>query len=203
MANLHQYRTYDTRRLEALSDGIFAFSMTLLILNFAIPEIPKNLAPHELWPKLSQSIPDLFDFILSFMLLAIFWNSHQRIFEDIEKTNQKITWVNILLLLLIIFLPFSTELMSMYGNSSLAVSIFSTNLLLINLSAIWIWHYAKKEKFTKIDLSAKSITYIKTKNNIILIITILALITGFFVPNYCTLFYLLIPLSFIFIKNKE
>lgn len=203
-------KVLETDRISALTDGIFAFSMTLLILGIAIPEIPKALAPTQLNGKLLNMLPMISDFILSFVLLATFWNIHQKQFQVIKHTDEKLNWINILLLLLIVFVPFTTELSSNYDNSVLAVSLFNINLLCISLVYYFIWRHATKAKLLDESVTPEIIKFSNVRLLIFVFVSLLALVLGQFALSWCTAVYWIIPVSFMYhrkvskkVINKE
>lgn len=192
----------ETDRISALTDGIFAFSMTLLILSIAVPDIPRALAPSQLAGKLSEMLPMIGDFVLSFVLLATFWNIHQKQFKVIKNTDDKLTWLNILLLLAIVFMPFTTEISSNYDNSTLAVSIFNIDLLIISIVYYAMWKYANKSKLIDQELSTEDVNFSSTRLLIFIFVSLLALILGQFFSSWCTAVYWIIPISFLYYRKK-
>ncbi len=192
----------ETDRISALTDGIFAFSMTLLILSIAVPDIPRALAPSQLAGKLSEMLPMIGDFVLSFVLLATFWNIHQKQFKVIKNTDDKLTWLNILLLLAIVFMPFTTEISSNYDNSTLAVSIFNIDLLIISIVYYAMWKYANKSKLIDQELSTEDVNFSSTRLLIFIFVSLLALILGQFFSSWCTAVYWIIPISFLYHRKK-
>ena len=75
------------RRLEALTDGIFAIAMTLLVLTLNIGKITEGLTSASLHKLLLEQIPKFYNYALSFVLLAIFWMVHHQQFHFIKQTN--------------------------------------------------------------------------------------------------------------------
>jgi uncharacterized membrane protein len=190
-------------RISALTDGIFAFSMTLLIVGIAVPEIPKITAPIELGAKLKEMMPSINDFILSFILLAVFWNLHQKQFNVIKYADERLSWINILLLLAVVFIPFTTNLQSKYDNSTLAVTIFNINLLIISLFYYFIWKYAEFAKLVDKKLSSDAIRFAGNKNIIIIIVSLVALVLGFIIPQWYSIVYITIPFILLFMERKR
>ena len=123
-----------TTRVEALSDGVFAIAMTLLVLSFDVPVLPSNAGSAELVPALSALLPHVWAFLLSFVLLGSFWAVHHRQYHRIRHADDVSIWINLGSLLFVVLLPFSTDLEGEYGNLAPANIIFEANLLLIGLS---------------------------------------------------------------------
>src|SRR5579885_2843908 len=95
----------ETDRVEAFSDGVFAIAITLLILDIKVP-------PHgssDLLRILLGLWPAYFAYILSFVMIGIYWAQHHYIFKFIEKTNHVFNLLNLLFLLCIAFLPLPTS----------------------------------------------------------------------------------------------
>jgi len=82
-------------RIQSLTDGIFAFAMTLLVINIDLPSTPHKIDPELLGKYLFSLWPDFFHYVLSFILLSLFWVEHHQQFYYIKKINRKALWINI------------------------------------------------------------------------------------------------------------
>ena len=112
-------------RIEALSDGIFAIAMTLIILDLKTPEnIPLNLEYEELPLTLLNILPDVEAYAVSFLVLAVFWLRHQLQFRYLKFANRKIIVLSIFFLMLIGFVPFSVGLVMRYNDIQLPTLIY-------------------------------------------------------------------------------
>jgi uncharacterized membrane protein len=132
-------------RLEALTDGIFAIVMTLLVLEIAVPqilshepdvvraELPKRL--FDLWPK-------IFSYVISFIILGIYWRGHHRQFHYIKHSDGVLVWTNIVFLMAVSFLPFSTSLLGEYIDQQISVFIYGSNSIVIAFLLYIQWRYA-------------------------------------------------------------
>ncbi len=135
-------------RIEALSDGIFAIAMTLIILDLKTPEnIPFNLEYEELPLTLLNILPDVEAYAVSFLVLAVFWLRHQLQFRYLKFANRKIIVLSILFLMLIGFVPFSVGLVMRYNDIQLPTLIYIINLLMISvILSIQGWYISKNKK---------------------------------------------------------
>ena len=133
---------FSTRRVEALSDGVFAFAMTLLVLNIAIPSIRSINTNAELWQALRDQMPAFISFVVSFFILAAMWGVHMRQFESLEKVDRRFVFINNLRLLSVIFVAFSTGLAGNYPNLELARMILPINFFILAVISSWQGHYA-------------------------------------------------------------
>jgi uncharacterized membrane protein len=129
-----------TRRLETLTDGLFAIAMTILVVTIQIPIGPIHTA--DLFVQTtSEIIPKFAVYFLSFLLLAVFWVDHH-MFYLVEKSNFTLTWLNIFWLMFIALLPLSTSIIAQFPEYQLAQLIFDFNLLFIGLFFYIIWSYS-------------------------------------------------------------
>jgi uncharacterized membrane protein len=128
-----------TTRVEALSDAIFAFSMTLLVLNLNVPDSLENPDPAKL---LVAQVPRFAHYFTSFILLAVFWLAHHQQFQAIRRSDLKLLWTNIFTLMFIALVPFSTDLVGDYIDQMTTVVLFTVNLMVIGLLLTVNWLYA-------------------------------------------------------------
>jgi TMEM175 potassium channel family protein len=132
---------YRFGRILAISDGVFAFSLTLLVVDLVIPTSSSNSA---LASQLVGQLPALLSYLISFAVVALTWNSHRETFGYIRHADGWLIVLNFALLLLVAFLPFPTAVLGRNQNEPLAAVIYAVTLTLINLAAAAIWWYATR-----------------------------------------------------------
>jgi uncharacterized membrane protein len=185
-----------TKRLETLVDGIFAIAMTLLVLGLTVPHINVPLSNTVIQESYYTLIPNLFSFVLSFILLAAFWNRHHRMFNQIKMIDSNLLWINIIWLLFIVMVPFSASSIGQYGDYTLPCAIFNLNMLLIGLFLYLNMNYAIKKNFMNEEANTTLIKKSKRNNEVFIIIALIAIILSFQITSNSTLTYiLLIPLQ--------
>ncbi|NQS89964.1 DUF1211 domain-containing protein [Patescibacteria group bacterium] len=191
-----------TRRMEALTDGVFAIAMTLLVLDFKVPTIPEGSTVNAL-PRLILGLwPNFFNYVQSFILLAIFWIVHHRQYHYIKFVDQGLLWLNILGLMFIVLIPFSTSLIAQHGDVQIGALIFECNLLAIGcLFYMQWWYVTGKHHLLDCDLSAEAILLIKKRNLVVPIVSLLAIGLSFLTPEWSEVPYFAIP--FIMIKYRR
>ena len=118
-------------RVEALVDGIFAVSMTLLVLDLKLPEGVRLESNADLIGQFASISQLLEVYVLSFVVLAMFWVAHGFQFHFVEKLDKPLLWINFGFLLLTTTVPFTTNVVSTHGKLSVAVTIYAGNLLLL------------------------------------------------------------------------
>lgn len=131
-----------TERLAAFTDGVLAISMTLLVLDVRLPEDSTGLADGALWAAIVAIGPRLFGYVLSFLVVATFWISHKNKLRDIPVADGRLVWLNVLFLLLVGFVPFTTQLLADNGGS-LATALYAGVMGLASLSLWAMSAYAR------------------------------------------------------------
>lgn len=148
IAEMHAPRTEaalsDTVRLEAFSDGVFAIAITLLVLEFKVPQISGTTLT--LGRALARQWPSYFGYALSFMTIGIMWANHHNIFKYVRKSNHTFRMLNIILLMVVSFLPYPTSVLADYIReptaSRTAAVLYSSSLLGMALMFNAVWWYA-------------------------------------------------------------
>jgi uncharacterized membrane protein len=128
-------------RLEALTDGVFAVAMTLLVIELKLPEDVAAHGPSELARGLVRLIPTFIAWIISFFVLAIFWFSHHRLFHFVRTVDGKLLSLNIVYLGFVSLMPFSSALTGKYAPMPLSQWLYSTNMALLALLGLLNWRY--------------------------------------------------------------
>ncbi len=187
-----------TRRMEALTDGVFAIAMTLLVLDFKVPTIPEGSSVDAL-PKLILALwPNFFNYVQSFILLGIFWLVHHRQFDCIKSIDHGLLWLNIGSLMFIVLIPFSTSLVAEYGDLQIGAVIFECNLLAIGcLFYVQWWYVMRKRQLLNPDLSEEKIILIRKRNLLVPLISLAAIGLSFFNPEWSEVVYFAVPLIMI------
>jgi uncharacterized membrane protein len=129
-------------RIEALSDGIFAIVMTLLVLELHVPELPAAATNHELAPALWKLWPHFLTYAASFVSLGIYWVAHHNMYHAIRRSNRALLCLNILFFMLVSLLPFSTSVLNAFKQTQVALLFFGANVALIGWALFAQWAYA-------------------------------------------------------------
>jgi uncharacterized membrane protein len=132
-------RPHDPSRVLALSDGVFAIVITLLVLDIHVPDLSQG---QSLTDALQQIRPSLIAFATSFILAGMYWVGHRDVFGLIRWTDRGLVWLNILYLLPLCLLPFGASLLGRYNREPVALRIYGLVLLAIAIMRVAIWVYA-------------------------------------------------------------
>ncbi|MBK8383004.1 MAG: DUF1211 domain-containing protein [Ignavibacteria bacterium] len=190
-------------RIEALSDGIFAIAMTLIILDLKTPEnIPFNLEYEELPLTLLNILPDVEAYAVSFLVLAVFWLRHQLQFRYLKFANRKIIFLSILFLMLIGFVPFSVGLVMRYNDIQLPTLIYIINLLLISvILSIQGWYISKNKKIRFEEIEPDILKKYYVFSIVPILIFSVSLIVSFFNLRLAFLLIYLDPMFLQYLQN--
>ncbi len=139
-------------RLAALSDGIFAFGMTLLVLDLRVPVAEAVHSERDLWRALAASSPRFIMYLMSFLTLGIFWVGQQTQLNHLERSDRHLTWLHLAFLLSVAVTPFSTSLLAEYPHYRVALLTYWANILLLGLTLYASWGYAVRRNLVKDDV---------------------------------------------------
>jgi uncharacterized membrane protein len=132
-----EHGEYDVGRMLALSDGVFAIAMTLLVLNIPLP--PEQLPQHTnaaLLAALQHVKGNVLVFAFSFVLVGVNWMRHRQLLRGVVRTDGLLVWCNLLLLLLVCVVPFTTGVLSRHGDLPLGAILYAANMALIVLAGL-------------------------------------------------------------------
>lgn len=132
----------DRDRIVNFSDGVFAIAITILILNIDVPE---GLSTAEVTARVLSLWPEYLGYVISFLVLAVYWQAHHRVFRPIRRYDVTLVWLNFLFLMAICFLPFPTSLLGEYGGEQVSVVIYAADAALASLLLGAISWYASRE----------------------------------------------------------
>jgi uncharacterized membrane protein len=143
----------DAGRLEAFSDGVMAIAITLLILDVHVARIPGQ----SLAAGLGHALPQIIGFAATFLQIGIMWANHHALFRIVDKVDQLLLLLNLVLLAGVSFLPFPAQLIASYPDGSdarTAMLLYGGVLTFCALAFNIIWHYASKRGLLHDDLDA-------------------------------------------------
>lgn len=145
----------DLSRIVALSDGIFAFAMTLLALSLTVPvvlgpggaAIPSaNVTSGELGNALGAELPAFFTYLLAFFLLGFWWEVHHRLFAHLRRWDRRLLWLNLAFLLAIAVTPFLVSLYTRYGSLQPALMVYAGAQGSAGLLLAVLWDHATRDR---------------------------------------------------------
>ncbi|WP_407510112.1 TMEM175 family protein [Elizabethkingia anophelis] len=141
----HPKQEFQVERLAFFSDAIFAIAITLLIIEFKVPHVTRESTYDQVLGELSELKYNFLALLFSFGLISMFWIRHHFLFKHIHNYNGPVIRLNMLIMLTIIFFPFTT---TFYADSvenfavfTLAFRLFALNNILAALSIFALSYY--------------------------------------------------------------
>jgi uncharacterized membrane protein len=165
-------------RLEALTDGVFAIAMTLMVLEVKIPELQDRSSMEEFARAMGHNLPAVFAFLLSLGMLGMFWYRHHRQYHFLARISPGLLAINLGFLGAVAFFPFSAGVLGKYPGNFGAYFVYLPNVLMIVslLSAQWI--HGRRYDLLSPELSPASSRLIHLEN--MLGLGLIVLMTGLY-----------------------
>jgi uncharacterized membrane protein len=146
MSNLHNElrKEFQLERLILFSDAVFAIAITLLVIEIKIPDLPKeSLTENALLQAMAHLIPKFVGFFISFLLIGQYWTVHHRMFSYVVNFTDRLIWLNLLFLMAIALMPFSTGFYSEYVTTKVysPVVVYTVNIAMLGVVSFFMWRY--------------------------------------------------------------
>jgi uncharacterized membrane protein len=174
-------RRYSLDRILAISDGVFAFAVTLLVLDLFVPVLSSGATSGDLSQALSKEYVSFVSYLLSFFIAGIWWNAHNRNFSFLRDADSRLRWLNLLFLIWIALLPFFTKILNQYANLQLAVVLYAFDQagagFFITLS--W-WYSSRNHRLVDRTLEDRTIKYVTLRNAVAPLFFIISMGLSFF-----------------------
>jgi uncharacterized membrane protein len=186
--------THTHDRLCAVSDGVYAFALTLLVLDLKVPEVAGITNP-QLTTDLFQQLPNFFAYVISFSVVAFFWMNHHRIFQSVTSCDSRALVLNFAHLLFISLTPYAASLIGHYEGDRIATIVFSANLGLASLSLIVLVQYVLAREEWRTDETGG--TWMKVPWWTVYTgpgLALVSIVVSFVSSNVALLLWLLLPL---------
>lgn len=137
-------------RFEAFSDGVFAIVITLLAIEMQHPNFSTVHSFGSFLSSMAQVLPRIGSFVISFLLVGTLWLNHHSLYHFLKKVDRPSLLLNLLLLMSISFLPYTTSIAGEHSHSHYAVALYGFSLFLVGVFWNILWHYIVK-KFLRPD----------------------------------------------------
>jgi uncharacterized membrane protein len=182
-------------RIEALADGIFAVAMTLLVLDIKMPESITYASEAALWERLVLLEHAVATYVISFIMLSMYWIGHHFQFHFIERSDRGLLWINLYMLLCICLVPFTTDLVGDNVQLRIPALLYGVNLLLIAAAFFAQVSYLRRHP----QLAAPEFTpmiakLLRRQVWPFTILPLLSMALTFYSPRFALYLYLALPL---------
>lgn len=137
---LYERDSTEFNRVVALTDGIYAVAMTLLVVSIGVPDVPAD----DLADALLSSHSDLLTFLISVAILAFYWLSNHHFVRHLKAVDPVYSGLNLIYLALIAFLPLPTALLDRYSEQPITMALFVATLLLVSVMELVLFSRARR-----------------------------------------------------------
>ncbi|HYA54123.1 MAG TPA: TMEM175 family protein [Thermoplasmata archaeon] len=155
----------DIGRIISLADGVFAFSLTLLVLGLTVPifdttGLSSGQVSGHLANLLQGDWQKFASYVFAFAMISIWWMVHHRTFRYIERYDFVLMWLNMIVLLEVAVMPFVLQLFAQYSGTQVAVALFAFMQMATGLTINALWRYAARgHRLIDPKLSTEEIRY--------------------------------------------
>jgi uncharacterized membrane protein len=168
-------------RFNAFSDGVFAIAITLLVLELPVP--PVDVA---VLPALKESWPEFLGYLISFAFIGGIWLVHSTLTKMMKRGDSVAYGMNLILLLFVALLPFSTSLMVTHLTAPdvrAAVVVYGLNVLLASVTLSLLMFYVAREPALVVDqIADERLRLLYRERWVVIGVNAFALATAFVAP---------------------
>jgi uncharacterized membrane protein len=185
-------------RIEALSDGIFAVAMTILVLEIHVPELPHDVAPATLAAHLTELWPKAASYAIGFVVLGTIWVGHHIHFHYLRRVDRTLLWMNLMLLLSVSALPFCIALLGAFPGQRLPALVYGTVVEIAFCTLLGLWMYATtNRRLVAPDLDARVIAALRRRVGFGILGYGAGLGLALIAPQYSLLIYGVMPILYL------
>lgn len=203
-------KDFQLDRLILFTDAVFAIAITLLIIDIKVPELQGTVSEGAFWNAFASMLPKFFGFLISFFMIALYWYVHHFIFGFVVNYTPKLIWLNIIFLLSIVLMPFTTALYSEYSTTEEYVKLISpfavyvANICFTGLMNFVLLNYIfnPENKIAEHFPTDKEIKLSKMRALVIPGVFVFTLFMTWIFPGFGRLFLFTIPLAMRFFRHR-
>ena len=133
-----QERLRSPDRVVALTDGVFAIIVTILVLEL---KVPSNLNHDSLRAVLEELRPTVVAWVISFLITGMYWVAHRDLFARVRYVNRDLVWLNLLFLLPASLMPFAASVLGDYPNEPLAIHLYGVVMIVVSVMRLALYGY--------------------------------------------------------------
>lgn len=188
-------------RIESFSDGVLAIIITLMILNVKVPDITGDMSGGNVWKEIAFAFPQLVAYVLSFILLGVYWVNHHHFFHALRTTDRSLLWWNLNLLFWLSLIPLPTYFLAQHPFRAEATALYSFHVLAASVSFILMGQYARKKNLMHHNLSARRRRRLSMMNRMSMGLYIISIFAGYVSVYISYAIFIIVPAMY-FIPQK-
>lgn len=179
-------------RLTFFSDAVFAIAITLLVIEIEVPHLGVA-GDHAYLEALAELGHSFMGFVLSFLVIGALWAAHHRVFGLLGDYDRQLVMPNLLLLMVIAFMPFATALMSSNSLARVPEAFYSATLMVAGLLQCWLFGKALRPPYLRPDVADEEVIAVRARSWALPITALLSLALAWVIPAFNNFVLLLIP----------
>jgi len=183
---MDERRYFDTQRLLSVTDGVVAISMTLLVLTLSVPVVKDIPNSEGLWPEMRGLWRESLAYLMSFFIVGLLWSYNHLVFRHIRRANGTLLLINLVFLLAVSIMPFSSALVANNWDERLAAIVYGSTMFLAAAATAASFAYAtRRRRLVDEDLD---VGFIRRENSVALwLLAVLAIGAGLgFINSFFT-----------------
>jgi uncharacterized membrane protein len=179
-----------TTRVEAFSDGVIAIVITIMVLEFKLPDFKDDDSSWRINRYLLNNLPYFVAYIFSFLMIGVLWVNHHHMFHLLERLDEKMIWKNLFFLFWLSLIPITTAIIGASPQVAESVALYGFVMLMVTLAYTLMRSYSIKHNLVhhegerKLDQQIKKTTYRGKRKSIIALISYLLSVPLAFVNIY-------------------
>jgi len=190
-------------RIVFFSDAVFAIAITLLIIEIKVPHLDHSAPDREFWLALVKLIPNFFGYFFSFFVIGAYWVGHHRIYGHIVRWDYGLIWRNILFLMAIGFMPFSTAFFTeVFPPRFVPLTLYAATFSAAGLLELWQWRYAVKKGLIDEELNPTLVSYFSWRIMSLPTVGIVAILIGLISPILSGFAFFMMPVAQTIINKR-
>ncbi|MBL8513191.1 MAG: DUF1211 domain-containing protein [Betaproteobacteria bacterium] len=191
-------------RIDALTDGIFAVAMTLLVIELKIPEALHVKTNAELIEALVHLIPKFIGWIVSFFVLAMFWWGHHRAFNSVRHIDGKLIALNIAFLGFVSFMPFASALTGEYARALASQIVYASTMFCVAIFAQLLWRYIHRHpELTSHPMTTGELAGARARTFLLMALCVLSVPVAIAIPGAGNMVFMFMGFAGLVGRNAE
>jgi uncharacterized membrane protein len=182
-------------RIVFFSDAVFAIAITLLIIEIKVPHLEHEASDRDFLIALVRLIPSFVGYFFSFLVIGAYWIGHHKIYGHIVEWNYGLVWRNVMFLMAIAFMPFTTAFFSEYVGQLVPLVLYASTFALAGVLEIFVWRYAVRTGLTDPEADPAALLHLTWRMSVLPAAGLLAVLIGLVKPVFAGFAFALIPIA--------
>jgi uncharacterized membrane protein len=184
-------------RFEAFSDGVFAIAMTLLVIEIKLPNL-SHVTASEAASEILHIAPHLLSYVTSFLVIGVVWLNHHALFHFLKRVDRNALTLNLILLMCVAFIPYSTALIGNYGKLQPVIAFYGLSLTFTGVIYNLLWFYIVRQYLWGHRQYRKFVFYASLWSMGYPTLYAIATLSSWFNTTMSVVLYVLIPMFYLF-----